>query len=361
MEKVVMSVNKPEERTVQDFTAAAQTVYNQHFQLTRTDADQLNITWNDWLHLEKRTLADLIGLLNDPDNSAPTNGQALVALLSPSTSLSPFSWTGQYSRYNDLVWAFRKLKFAELSDNLQQLTFKLLPACLQAAYDAHALRHKEIEDNLPTYKDLVVFALEVLPEDDPLAEMLFNNWQPLDPVTYWNRYHQCGLGDFSALLKAPVPNSWKLQADKILQAIVGAEHEGRTYPKDEHLKASRQYLDLVQCILFEDTLPYELDQLALQIEFIVGLSDNNNVYNFHNEVVYIILELLTGGKYLELRRGFAQHVVSNQSEKFAQAVWKAAKVEEPSRPHNNLPLGLAKTISYSKKRLAAKPKQSKPK
>ena len=305
------------QRIRRDFIKEVRKIHKEHFGLSDTDAAEQNQTWSDWLVLKKREWRDLRSLSEDVDIDVSFRARALTILLVPYVGLEPFAWPKNESSLTNSHFMLDKIAFKELPEQLLQFVFKLLPACMKIAYDANPESESKVSHTLFFYRHLVQIALEVLPEEDSFAETLFNLWQPLDPIVYWNMETCSGYDALGSLLRASVPDTFKRRADQMMRDIVIAELNGETEVRAEHEHAGRQYMDLVQMILYSDEFPYEIELFASQVEFLIGL-DLKGETSFNNWHVHQILGLLSGDQNKDLRRHFSNHVVLGDHTGFAQ-------------------------------------------
>ncbi|MCA9356792.1 hypothetical protein H6784_04805 [Candidatus Nomurabacteria bacterium] len=294
-----------------DFIKKARALHGLHFGHVDANINFPGQVWSKWCAFVKNENHALLELLTNKEINDTYKARALVVLLSPNISLSPFPWANnQASAKRKLNGLLRDFDFATLSRALQKFLFQLLPLCMKATPDADKESGHKADESVPTYHKAIIFALSVLAEDDPLAEELFQLWQPLDPVVYWNMDFASGYDQLRALLQARIPSSWKKKAHERMVRIILSENAGKTQPRADHEDARRCYLYQIElCIIGGRALPYAVDLLAEQVEFLIGPGDKPGARGIQVHTCKYFLNLLSEVKFLDLRRRFARYIV----------------------------------------------------
>jgi len=302
------------QRVRREFMKAVRSLHREHFGLSEHDIVRHNTAWRGWLDLKNQELRDLCSILTDDHFADAHKGRALSILIAPNSSLLPFDWEDGHDSLRDDTSMLDNFDFSKLNNSLKQFLFRLLPICMRVAQAANMERDRETMATMFFYRTLyprlVIFALSVLNEKDPLATELFELWQPLDPVVFRNMDDASGYDHVSRMLRAKIPITWKWKTHERMKRIILAELSGEAKPRAEHEEARSCYLEVIQLGFYsKDGFPYETELFATQVEFLIGEGCLPGKRGFRDYHAQQILHLLAGDEYLTLRRRYVRNAI----------------------------------------------------
>ena len=264
--------------------------------------------WKAWLDLgPKKGPSDLQALLTS-DVRKEFKARALIVLLALDLKVLPFRWDDKdHSRpdYLSSDWP----RFETIPEELMRFAGELV--CLNADC-ALEQQDERVRESLLKYNNLILQFLAVLPEEDDLANELFNRYQINDPVAYMNMEDASGYNPLRDIFCAKnVPNKWKTLADKQMQDRIVAESEGREKPREEWEVALRCYTNHIQMSNYDGQVGYSRKLFASQIRFITGLPGVENCEHelFSSWQVGHIMKAIPGNDLRETRHKLARLVV----------------------------------------------------
>lgn len=224
--------------------------------------------WGAWLDLgKKKEPLDLIHLLT-LDVRKEFKVRALTVLLTPDLRTLPFRWddTSDYLR-NYL--SMSRLKVEIFPQELVHFAGELVCQNIDCVIGK---QDEKLLNTLFQYNKLILQFLEVLPEEDLLAERLFLRYSVNDPVTYRTMDEASGYNPlYNIFCAEKVPTKWKFLADEKMRERIIAEAEGLEQPREEWEVALQCYIEHIRMSNYGGREAYSRDLLASQIHFITEL------------------------------------------------------------------------------------------
>ena len=299
-----------DQRVRRDFVKAVRKLHKEHFGLSDDDIARHNTAWQGWLDLKNQEPRDLRSMLTDDQFADAHKGRALSILIAPKFGILPFDWEHERSTLRNYTFMLNDFDFSKLNNKLKQFLFRLLPICMKVAQVADMEKDRETRATMFFYRPLVTFALGILDEDGPLATELFELWQPLDPVVFWNMDDASGYDRVSGMLRAKIPVSWKWKTHERMKQIILAELSGKAELRADHEEARAGYLEVIQLGFYsDDGFPYEIELFIAQVEFLIGEGDQPGKRGFLDYHAQKILDLLAGEEHLGLRRRYVRNAI----------------------------------------------------
>ncbi len=299
-----------DQRVRRDSGEAVRKLHKEHFNLNVADIARQNTAWQGWLDLKNQELRDLRSMLTDDRFADAHKGRALSILIAPKFGILPFDWKYECDSLRNYTFMLDDFNFSELNDSLKQFLFRMLPICMKVAQAADMEKDRETRATMFFYRPLVIFALTVLEEEDPLATELFELWQPLDPVVFSSMDDASGYDCVSGMLRAKIPVSWKWKTHERMKQIILAELSGEAKPRAKHEEARSRYLEMIQLEFYSGNgFPYETELFAAQVEFLIGEGDLPGKRGFNDYHAQKVLDLLASDVYLHLRRQYVRNAI----------------------------------------------------
>ncbi len=280
-----------------------------------------NRLWNAWLDLKKpREWRDLQQLLVS-DLRREFKARALVVLLAPDLQTLPFRWDDtrhSLRNYLSLRWLEVRVFPPDLVNFAGELVCQNIDYVLGES-------DEELRNALFEYNRLILQFLELLPEDDELANRLFSRYEINDPIPFESMEEASGYNPLRAIFFAEnLPTKWKQQADAKMRKRILAEIEGHEQPREEWEAALRCYTDHIEMANYDGREGYSRELLASQLGFITGLPGIASYKDklFDSWQVVHIMEALKGDGLYHVRHKLARLIVLRETTDGAEfSVW----------------------------------------
>jgi hypothetical protein len=249
---------------IASFIALLRDLLRKALGLAASKEDQI---WKQWFELKDRTSTDLNGLLLS-NVAEPYKLRALTVLLAKKRENIPEHWWYPPDHRNQ-VNEFWRPSFEQLPDVLIQSAAEIVCEIMDRGQSG-------------AYEDEILRLLALLPENDPLAQKLFDRFELNDRESCNGPGYASGYNPFMRLMRdhanivegkianKPIPHKWKWFADAKMRKIVESEVRGLTTPREPHEDALACYADAIcPCggpLVFSDALALS------QAYFVVGIA-----------------------------------------------------------------------------------------
>jgi hypothetical protein len=289
--------------------------------------------WKEWVDYRSREKWDLIKLLSS-DARDSMKRRALFLLFVPSLELSSVYWEKDEYR---MISCMEPDFLEKLSADSLEFVCEMLTIFVPALAPLHRAKPENLvergegfamfmsvpdkyHDALYFYNSCIPTLLPLVPEE--LGEKIFHLFNLNDISSYWDMNGSSGYNPFQHLMcyTENIDENWKREADARMQKIILDELAGKTFPRKEHEGELGCYAHIIQLQLWdrENKLPYSVELLASQLEFIVNNQPlgKNYIEDYH---IGKILRLLSDEKYKALRHKLARMVVFADEGDFSKA------------------------------------------
>jgi hypothetical protein len=229
--------------------------------------------WKQWLELKQREGKDLNEILLS-QVAKPYKLRALAVLLAAKREDIPSHWWYDPADHRGNWHGRRGVEF-------EKLPLKLVRA---GANLVCKMRDEHPDED---YEKEILQLLSILPEDDPLAEELFERFSLKDLETGNGPGYTSGFNPFQWLMLdwcdgakiGPVRNKWKYLADQRMRHIVELEASGQSQPREIWEDALEWYAETAFSFSKEKNSPKDL--VLSQVQFVVEIAKSNENIQYY--------------------------------------------------------------------------------
>lgn len=260
----------------------------------RKDDDHL---WREWVRVGDEDIGTFLG----SETREVFKARLIAISLAPSSAMSPFPW-GENRVPSDCFSLWETVKFSNLSTMMRRFVTGIIEFNVDEVINDG---DSELRDSLYRYNRIILQALASLPDDDPMAERLFNCFQLNDPRPFYDLDSESGYNPFYELVNEPmVPRKWKTEADAKMRDIIVSEERGISRSRAEWEGALKCYMHQIERLSGFGMIPYHSLLFASQIRFILEFDRP-----FRSSYLYGILTVIREEKHRDLRHRLARHAV----------------------------------------------------